>query len=225
MHITFSRSLRAALVALALPASAIAQSAADSGRFVVRHGGDTVAVESFKRSGVQLSGTLEIPKLKSAESWTATVGPDESVPLFEVTVKQTPQVEAPAGVDPKRFPPPKQRIDQRARFIFKGDSVAVDAMRSNGLETRVLGTKAGAVPYINLSFALLDQVLRRSAKSGGQVPIFNIAGGQTAVATVTRGADSAAVTIGSVTFALKLDGAGRVVEGRIPAQDVTAIRQ
>jgi hypothetical protein len=223
---TLSRSIRAALAAaLVLPAFAAAQTAADSGRFVVRHGADTVAIETFKRVGVQLTGTVAIPKLKSSESWTATIAPDESVPLFEVRVTEPPRVEAPAGADSKRYPDPKPRISQRARFIFKGDSVAVDAMRTNGLETRILGTQVGAVPYVNLSFALLDQVLRRAGKSGGQVPIFNVAGGQTAVATVTRGADSAAVTIGSVTFALKLNGAGRVVEGRIPAQDVVAVRE
>ena len=51
---------------------------------------------------------------------------------------------------------------QRARVIFKEDSAAVDDVSSDGMQTRVFGTERGAVPYLNLSFALLEQAVRRA---------------------------------------------------------------
>ena len=51
---------------------------------------------------------------------------------------------------------------QRARVIFKEDSAAVDAVGGEGLQTRLFATMRGAVPYLNLSFALLEQAVRRA---------------------------------------------------------------
>ena len=53
---------------------------------------------------------------------------------------------------------------QRARVIFKEDSAAVDEVSGQGIETRVFGTQRGAIPYLNISFALLEQAVRRLAR-------------------------------------------------------------
>jgi hypothetical protein len=190
----------------------------DSGTFVIRHAGDTVAVEHFSRTATKLEGTLAMHDQKgTAQVYQAVVAPDASVALIEVTVQQKPDSGQKRG-----------RVIQRARVIFKADSAAVDDVTNHGLQTRLFGTERGAVPYLNLSFALLEQVVRRSraaTPAGTQVPLFNLGGGQTLDAKLSPiGADSLALAIGSVEFHLRVDPAGRVLGGRIPAQEVVVDR-
>jgi hypothetical protein len=205
------------LAVAALPCAA--QSAdPDSGTFVIRHASDTVAVEHFARTATELKGTLAMRDQKgTAQLYQAVVAPDASVPLIEVTVQQKPDSGQNRG-----------RVIQRARVIFKADSAAVDDVTNHGLQTRLFGTERGAVPYLNLSFALLEQAVRRSRAAkpaGSQVPLFNLGGGQTLDAKLSPiGADSLALAIGSVEFRLRVDPAGRVLGGRIPAQQVVVER-
>jgi hypothetical protein len=201
-----------------LPGELAGQTQADSGRFVVRHAGDTVAIESFSRSATKLEGTLALRSAKpKSEHYSAVIGPDATLPLIEVTVRE--------GVDTGSG---NARVLQRARVIFKGDSAAVDEVGGAGLMTRVFGTNVGAVPYLNLSFALLEQAVRRARTAGGgsELSFFNLGGGQTVAAEVSAiGADSLKLDIGDVRFYLRVDGQGRVLGARIPSQDVVAERQ
>jgi hypothetical protein len=191
---------------------------ADSGTFVIRHAGDTVATEHFTRTATSLKGTLAIRNARNtSQDYRAVVAPDASVALIEVTVRES--------QDSGRV---KGKVVQRARVIFKEDSAAVDDVNGNGLQTRVFGTGKGAVPYLNLSFALLEQAVRRAraaAPAASQVPLFNLGGGQTVEGKVSPlGTDSLAVDIGSVEFHLKVDPSGRVLGGTIPKQQVVAER-
>ena len=191
---------------------------ADSGTFVIRHAGDTVATERFTRTATSLNGTLAIRNARNtSQNYQAVVAPDASVALIQVTVRES--------QDSGRV---KGKVVQRARVIFKEDSAAVDDVTGNGLQTRVFGTGKGAVPYLNLSFALLEQAVRRaraSAPAASEVPLFNLGGGQTLEGKVSAlGADSLAVDIGSVEFHLKVDPSGRVLGGTIPKQGVVADR-
>jgi hypothetical protein len=176
-----------------------------------------VAVEQFSREPTKLEGTLALrnPK-KTSERYSAVIAPDATLPLIEVTTRE--------GVDSG---PRKAKIVQRARVIFKEDSVAVDEMGSSGLMTRVFGTEAGAVPYLNLSFALLEQAVRRARATpgGSSVSFFNLGGGQTLSAKLTPvGADSLKLDIGDIRFDLRVDPAGRLLGGRIPVQNVVVYR-
>jgi len=205
------------------PASLAAQSApadppavADSGTFIIRHGADTVATERFTRTETTLAGTLAVKNSRQmAQQYQAVVAPDASVPMIEVIVRE--------DLDSGRV---KGKVVQRARVLFKEDSVAVDDITNTGLQTRVFGTERGAIPYLNLSFALLEQAVRRSrAGEAGQVAFFNLGGGQTIDARLSPlGADSLSLAIGTVEFHLRVDPSGRVMGGRIPAQEVVAER-
>jgi hypothetical protein len=205
-----------------LPPTPVRSSAPDSGAFVIRHAADTVAIERFARTPTVLNGTLELRDAKhTSQSYKAVVAPDASVALIEVTVQERTE-EAVKG-----------RVVHRARVIFKEDSAAVDDISGHGLETRIFGTERGAVPYLNLSFALLGQAVLRARAAGsaaGRVPLFNLGGGglgagQTLDASVSPlGADSLAVAIGTVKFHLRVDPAGRVLGGRILGQEVVAER-
>jgi hypothetical protein len=206
------------LLMLALTPSVMAQTVSDSGTFVIRHARDTVAEEQFTRTGTNLKGTLAIrDKKQTSQGYTAVVAPDATLPLIEVTVRE--------GTDSGGR---KARVTQRARVIFKEDSAAVDAIGGDGLQTRLFQTERGALPYLNLSFALLEQAVRRSRAmpENTQVSFFNLGGGQTVSARVSPlGADSLRLDIGNVEYHLRVDSSGRVLGGRIPAQDVIAERR
>jgi hypothetical protein len=208
------------LLLLALPVAPLAaQTVADSGTFVVRHGKDTVATESFTRKDTNIEGVLAIHNSRNtSQRYTAVVAPDATVPMIEVAVRE--------DQDSGRV---KQKLVQRARVIFREDSAAVDAIISQNIETRVFGTQRGAIPYLNMSFALLEQAVRRTRSPGGPsgaVPFFNLGGGQTVSARVQPvGKDSVAIDIGNVDFRLKVDEKGRVLGGTIPSQDVLVDRR
>jgi hypothetical protein len=209
--------LLALLLVSALPAAA--QTAADSGTFVVRHSGDTVATETFSRRETTIQGTLALNNSNHTfHRYTAVLAPDASVPMIDVSVRE--------DADSGRV---KARLVQRARVIFKNDSAAVDAVIGQSIETRVFGTQAGAIPYLNMSFALLEQAIRRSRAAGatpGQVPFFNLGGGQTVSGMLKPvGSDSIALAIGDIEFRLKVDPQGRVLGGAIPTQDVVVDRR
>jgi hypothetical protein len=80
-----------------------------------------------------------------------------------------------------------------------------------------------------MSFALLEQAISRSRADGatpGQVPFFNLGGGQTVSATLRPvGSDSMVLALGDVEFRLKVDSEGRVLGGAIPQQDVVVDRR
>jgi hypothetical protein len=204
--------------ALVAPAGTLsAQAAADSGSFLIRRGSDTVATERFIRTATRLEGTLTIHTKGTSERYAAVLAPDASVPLIEVTVQE--------GADTGTNRP---RVLQRARVIFKEDSAAVDEVGRSGLVTRVMGTESGAIPYLNLSFALIEQAVRRArvANHGSSVPFFNLGGGQTLVARLSPlSADSLRMDIGDTRYELRLNGQGRLLGARIPAQGVVVDRQ
>jgi hypothetical protein len=206
----------AALISTAVALSA--QSAPDSGSFLVRRGRDTVATERFIRTATKLEGTLNIRNTKgTSERYAAVLAPDASVPLIEVTVQE--------GTDSGSTRP---RIVQRARVIFKEDSAAVDEIGRSGLVTRVMGTESGAIPYLNLSFALIEQAVRRArvANQGSSVPFFNLGGGQTLVARLSRlSADSMRMDIGDTRYDLRVNADGRLIGARIPTQNVVVDRR
>jgi hypothetical protein len=175
-------------------------------------------VEQFVRTETLLQGTLHLRNSsRTSERYSAVVAPDETLPLIDVSVRE--------GIDSGTV---RAKVRQRARVIFKQDSVAIDEVGQSGLVTRVFETDQGAVPYLNLSFALLEQAVRRArvANRGAEVPFFNLGGGQTLVARLAPlQGDSIRMDIGDTRIHLKLDSQGRLLGGRIPVQDVVVDRQ
>jgi hypothetical protein len=202
-----------------IPAVLSGQAPADSAVFSVLHGGDTVAVEHFAREGHELRGELlEVVGDRQRTRYRATLLDDATAPLIEFSVWH--------GDDPATS---LASARKSGRVIFKGDSAAVDeADWAGGLRTFMLGTEGGAVPYLNLSFAFLEQAIRRAqtlARDSVMVPFFNLGGGQTVDGSVVReGTDSTLVRIGRVEFRLRVDPAGRILGGAIPTQSLMVTR-
>ena len=71
----------------ALPAAG--QTVADSGTFIVRHSGDTVATETFSRQETAIQGTLSLNNSNHTfHRYTAVLAPDASVPMIDVSVRE-----------------------------------------------------------------------------------------------------------------------------------------
>jgi hypothetical protein len=210
-------SMALALVAGLAPSRLYAQAAADSGMFVIRHAADTVATESFSRTATTITGTLALRNAAATSQWyTAVLAPDGTVPMIELTVRQ--------DADSGRA---KGRIVSRARVLLHDHSAAEAEPNGTRNKTFDYGTRRGAIPYLNLSFALLEQALRqaRASSSASQVPLFNLGGGQTVEGKVAAlGADSVSMAIGTVEYHIRLDSAGRLLGARIPAQNVVVDR-
>jgi hypothetical protein len=193
--------------------------AQDGGRFAITRGSDTMAVERYSREDVQLTGDIVRVATASARErlyYRATLADNQSAPLIEVSAWR--------AEDPEGSP-----ARQNTRVIFKGDSVAVDEVsRWSGGVTQVFATAPAAVPYLNLSTALLELATQRAAQAHGDsltVPFFNLGGGQTLAGMVRRlGIDSVALQIGSVEFRLRVDSSGRILGGSVPSQGLTITR-
>lgn len=193
----------------------------DSAGFIVMKNADTVAIERFERTDVTWKGTLALANKKDvADSWSIVTAPDGTVPLIEVMESQKPP-------DPRM----KARVISRARIIVKGDSVSVDQMTPNGLVTRIFGSEEGVVPYLNLSFGMLEvglrqaQVAAKTDSLGLKVYFFNLGGGQTVRGTLVEDPSGKAVlTIGDIKFHLEMAPDGRLLSAAIPEQGLKVER-
>ena len=80
-----------------------------------------------------------------------------------------------------------------------------------------------------MSFALLEQAVRALScdrAPAGEVPFFNLGGGQTVSGTLTPlGTDSLAFAIGDVEFRLGVDPEGRVLGGGFPSRTCVVDRR
>ena len=155
--------------------------------------GDTVATETFSREETSIHGTLASNNFKHTfHRYTAVVAPDASVPMIDITVRE--------DADSGRI---KARLLQRARIIFREDSAAA---WSSGRRSRPRSwAPSRAIPYLNMSFALLEQAVRRSGRSreaGSVLQSGRWSDGEWD--PYTGGKDSLALAIGDVEFRLKV---------------------
>jgi hypothetical protein len=209
------------LAAAPVAAQTTSTAPGDSAGFVVLKNQDTVATERFERRDVTWRGTLALATKKDvADTWSVVTAPDGTVPLVEVMESQKPP-------DPRM----KARVISRARIIVKGDSVSVDQMTPYGIQTRLFQSEEGVVPYLNLSFGMLEvglrqaQVAARRDSLGLEIYFFNLGGGQTARGTLVQQPDGTAqLSIGEVQMDLMLAPDGRLLSAAIPAQGLKVER-
>jgi alpha-beta hydrolase superfamily lysophospholipase len=116
---------------------------------------------------------------------------------------------------------------QSADLVFGPDSVRITV---SGNESRVeaVAVPAGAIPYINPSSTMLEQVLRRARAldhPADTVPVFILAGGQTVPVEVTwAGADSAVLQFAGVEMRAAVGADGTLFGWTVPAQRARVIR-
>ncbi len=195
-------ALAAGFVGL-LPAGASGQAASDEAAFVLLRGRDTVAVERFRRAPARLESDLSVPAGSARVRFDATLEPDGRVSALGLEARQ--------GAGPA----------SEVALTFRGDSAFAEV--AGALQRFAPG--AGALPYVNLSISLLEQLVRRAQAVGGarvQLPMLDLAGGQSFSALVVRpSADSASIVLPpGVEVRLRVDREGRVLGGSVPAQEI-----
>jgi len=183
--------------------------------FVIRRGGDTLFVERFSRTRDLLSGDIDARGQGSIEYQASLDHPAETVSRIVAGI-------VPAGT-------PAGTATRRATANFRGDSVIVENVVGDSTRTDRYATRAGAIPYINPSMALAEQMVRRARVVGGtqvELPVFVAGtGGQTVTASVTfAGADSAQVNLAGTTLRFAVDREGRLLGGLVPEQGLTVSR-
>lgn len=176
--------------------------------FVLRAGKDTIAVERMTRSPGRIEGDLLFPSGNQRWHYIATVGPDQRVLSMANEVRFA--SDSPTG--PAR---------QTAHLVFAGDSVFISIASPVSAQQRIR-TRPGAVPYINPSFGLVEQAIRRGLEVKGDsldVPLFALIGGTTVMATlVRRGADSVVFSLSGIPTRLAVASDGTIRGGAVPAQ-------
>ncbi|HEX9164785.1 MAG TPA: alpha/beta fold hydrolase [Gemmatimonadales bacterium] len=202
----------ALLATLVLPGPVAGQQEA----FIMLRGSDTIAIEAFRRTPGKLDVDLVERLTKSRHTFAVTIGRDGTVSRVENQYRR-----ADATPDAKPL--------QTAVLLMVGDSVIAEITGPTGTRIQRLGTRPGALPYVNPSMALVELMLARATALGGDsvaIPMFFVAGGQTLTATVRRvGADSAVVAFAmGQDFRLARDREGRILGGAIPAQGLTVVR-
>lgn len=205
-------SILAAALAAATAAGAGAQNAAPY-TFRMLLGRDTIASEVVQRTATRVDVDLMDRATGARWQYGMTVAPDGRVSAISNAFYRM------AQGDTVPF--------QRAELVFGADSVTA-TISGNVSRIEHLATQPGAVPYINPSFAMIEQAVRRARAMGGAVdtvPLFMVAGGQTVPAIVERAAsDSAVVRIGAAAIRAAVGPDGELLGAVIPSQRVTVIR-
>jgi dienelactone hydrolase len=209
-----NRYLPALVVAGTMAAGTIAAPGAahgqvlDRGAFVLRVGGDTIAVERFSREPGHVEGELTIAG-RARSVYTMRTGGDGSVGGVEIRTW--------AAGSADSLPPL-----QLATVTPAGDSAVVAMQgRTQQLTQTVHGTR-GALPLVNPSAVMMEQVFLRARALGGDsatVPVYVLGTTQSIPARVRRvGADSAVLAIAGVEVRARTDASGRMLGAAIPSQ-------
>lgn len=205
--------LASAIVAGALPLQA--QSAATGDVLFLVKGADTISVERVHRTRERLEGEMLIKSAGARITFTVDVDAQGRATRLTNAFRM-------ATADVKSEPA------QTANARFTPDSVIVDIAGGGRALTQRFATRAGAVPFFNPSFSMVELMIQRARAIGGDsvgVPVWNLQGGTTETVTIVqRGADSVIVMLGAVPARLAVSASGDIVGGVIPAQGLTIVR-
>ncbi|HEX9937284.1 MAG TPA: alpha/beta fold hydrolase [Longimicrobium sp.] len=210
---TMHRVLLAATCVCALaPSTARAQAA--SGAFVLRRGADTVAVESFRRTAAEVQGQIVV-KAAVNVAYTMGTGPGATVTAMELRAR------APGAPDSA---PPLQHIT----VAFAGDSSVVTIVAGGQRSSQVVKGAAGAVPIVNPSAVVIEQMLMRARALGrgdsATVTVFSVGTTNTLPGRVAFRGDSAVIVLAGMEVRARTDAAGRLLGAVIPAQNLAIER-
>ena len=200
----------AASLLLVLPPHVVAQTAQPY-TFRLILGSDTIVSEVVQRSPVRVDVDM-LDKLTGVRwRYGMTLAPDGRVPAMTNAVYRL------AQGDTVPF--------QSADLVFRPDSVKV-TVSGNVSREQTIATEPGAIPYINPSMTMMEQVLRHARAAGlDTVPVFAVSGGQTVPVAVTWvGEDSAIMRIAGAEIRAAVDPAGNLLGIAIPMQHAHGIR-
>ncbi|NOT07163.1 MAG: alpha/beta fold hydrolase [Gemmatimonadales bacterium] len=199
------------LLAIGTARGTNAQGPPETRTFMLRSGSDTIAVEQIQLEPRRVRGEMLYRTANQRWHFDVALDPNGWVISFDSELR--------LAADP-----PEREPRQRARLDFVGDSVFVTVNGAAAPSQRI-GTQAGAVPFVNPSFGLVELVTRRVARLGSDsvsIPGLAIAGGVTFPIIVKRiPGDSMVLTLGGVVARLAVDKEGAILGGAVAAQGLT----
>lgn len=194
----------------------LSQQPAGRGSFIATRGRDTTIIERFSLAGDRLEGELLAPRTpwQSYRFEGALGGQPRS---FDLTIRPP--------FSPRDIPPSEVR-----RLLFAGDSVTESRTVDGKTTQRQRFAGSSALPILYPSLALVEVAMRHARRMGDSpAPISFVEVGDRErqfFATLSWiGVDSARLDLGGVEFRLAVDGAGRVLGGRVPSMGMTIERQ
>lgn len=155
------------LVLILTGAMAVSAAAQGGGGFVLRSGKDTISVERFQREGGRLTGEIVI---RMAQSRVAFEMRGDQANVVQIVTRFWNLADS-VGAPPR----------QTATISFPGDSAIAELVAPGKAPVvQRLGSRAGAIPYLNPSAAILEWVVERARRLTlpATVPMFAVAGGQ-----------------------------------------------
>lgn len=180
------------------------------GVYTLARGGDTIATEQFSRTANAVHAEFGA-RGTTLFRYDATLTPQAMITGMEVTTN--------VPGSPERS----------ATVTFRGDTAVITSSPSDSAGPVKRAVPPGTLPYLNPSPSLMEQIVRRARAEGGNrvaIPLLIAgSGGETAPATVTfMPPDSARVELAGVAVMLRVDSAGAVLGGTVPAQGITITR-
>ena len=199
-----SRSRLLLAAALLAPAAARAQ---ERGAFVVVAGADSILVERFTRAADSVSAVGDLTG-RARMTYTLHTAAGASVSALELRAFAP---GAPEGSAPL----------QSARVVFAGDSAVATLEGGGQSRTQVAHGARGALPMLNPSAVMMEQVLMRaralSPRDSVAVTVLVLGSAQPFAARVKWvGADSAVLWLGPVDVHARVDAAGRLLGAAVP---------
>lgn len=190
-----------------------AQQAPRTAVYLILRGDDTLVVERVRRTAGAVTALILSRNQPSIELGF-TLAPDHTIPSATLIVR---------GPNASPDTPPLQS----GRLRLVGDSVFMELSGGGASRNLRFGTRPGALPISNNDFVLAEQFARIAMARGVgtlTLPVFATAGGVTLDATFERfGGDSARFTVLNNVTHLRLDAAGNVIGGAIPAQGLRVV--
>jgi len=191
----------------------LAQPAPRTAVYLILKGDDTLVVERVRRTASAVTATILVRNQPSIELGL-TLAPDHSIPSATLIVR---------GPNASPDTPPLQTGQLR----FVGDSVLLELVGGGASRNMRLGTRVGALPISNNDFVIGEQFVRIARARGVRtltLPVFATSGGVTLDATLELvGSDSARFSIANNVTHLRIDSAGNIIGGSIPAQGLRVV--
>jgi hypothetical protein len=194
--------------------AASAQSPSVQGILVLTIATDTFAVERYSRAADRLEGELTGPSIGKI-TYVATLGPTGEV----VELALNAWLPGTDSVGP---------ASQEARIRMEADSAVAEIIADGRTVIQRLQSVAGAHPYVNPSFALIEQIVLHSESSGAPADgahLFIAQGGSTHPAIVDRiSPDSVVFTLAGMEARLSVSTDGVLRGGVVPVQNLRVHR-
>jgi hypothetical protein len=202
------------LATIAIAISDVAAQSPTSAYISTTLKGDTIAVETYARSDATVVGEIRGVTNHQRLAYTLTLGDSDLVSRVEVAVR--PDTAKPTA-------PPTQAFT----LSFRGDSMQI----ASATQAKSFAMKHGTLPWINPSFSLIEQIVRRTHRLDpshahrDSLQVFDLSSGPVPVIVSWKLPDSAVIQFPNTTARAEIDLFDHVTGVLFPDGTVMHARQ